>query len=96
MLVLTRHVDESIAIGDSIILTVLAIEGDRVKLGISAPRDILILRHEIYQAVQDQAKLEERLVDEPEPTSFQKLRELLAPPEEPDKPQENGQQQDTP
>jgi carbon storage regulator len=90
MLVLTRHVDESIAIGDSIILTVLAIEGDRVKLGISAPRDILILRHEIYQAVQEQGKLEERLVEQPEPDSFQKLRELLSPTEDQDNKEEDG------
>ena len=93
MLVLTRHVDESIAIGDSIILTVLAIEGDRVKLGISAPREILILRHEIYQAVQDQARLEERLAEEPEPDTFQKLRELLAPTEDQDN---NEEQKDIP
>ncbi|MBE0695343.1 MAG: carbon storage regulator, partial [Anaerolineaceae bacterium] len=39
MLVLTRRIDESIAIGDNIQITVLAVEGERVKLGISAPRD---------------------------------------------------------
>jgi carbon storage regulator len=78
MLVLTRRVDESIAIGDSITLTVLAIEGDRVKLGIKAPRDILILRQEVFQAVQDQSKLQERLAAEPEPDTFEELRKLLS------------------
>jgi carbon storage regulator len=96
MLVLTRRVDESIAIGDSIVLTVLAIEGDRVKLGIAAPRDILILRQEIYQAVQEQAKLEELLVEEPEPDTFQKLRELLATSDDQDKKEDNGEGKDTP
>jgi carbon storage regulator len=78
MLVLTRRIDESLTIGDSITVTVLAIEGDKVKLGIKAPRDITILRQEIYQAVQEQNNLEKRLVEGPEPDSFKSLRELLA------------------
>jgi len=78
MLVLTRRVDESIAIGDSIIVTVLAIEGERVKIGISAPREIVILRQEVFQAVQDQVKIQEILAQKPEPDSFEQLRKLLA------------------
>ncbi len=78
MLVLTRHVDESIAIGDSIVVTILAIEGDRIKLGISAPREIQILRGEVFQAIKEQEKLEEQLANSPEPDSFQQLRDLLA------------------
>lgn len=78
MLVLTRRAEESIAIGDSIIVTVLAVEGDRVKLGISAPRDILILRQEMVQAVKDQARLQQLLAEMPEPESFDALRKLLA------------------
>ena len=53
MLVLTRRIDESLNIGGSITITVLSIDGDKVKIGINAPRDITILRQEIYQAVQD-------------------------------------------
>lgn len=78
MLVLTRHVDESIAIGDSIVVTVLAIEGDRIKLGISAPREIQILRQEVFQAIKEQEKIEEKLANSPEPDSFQQLRDLLS------------------
>jgi carbon storage regulator len=78
MLVLTRKVDESITIGDSIVLTVLAIEGERVKIGINAPRDMLILRQEIFLAVQDQAKIQELLADEVKPDKFDQLRKLLA------------------
>lgn len=83
MLVLTRRVNESISIGDSITVTVLAVEGDRVKIGITAPREILILRSEVVQAVKEQTHLQELLASGPEPQSFEALRKLLAeePPE---------------
>jgi carbon storage regulator len=78
MLVLTRRIDESLNIGDSITITVLSIEGDKVKLGIKAPREVTILRQEIFQAVQEQTRLEQRLANGPEPDTFKGLRELLA------------------
>jgi len=95
MLVLTRRVDESIAIGDSIVLTILAIEGERVKIGINAPRDVIILRQEVFQAVQDQAKIQELLVEKPEPDRFEQLRKLLASESEQDVP-ENDKPKDVP
>jgi carbon storage regulator len=78
MLVLMRKSNESIVIGDNITVTVLGIEGDKVKLGISAPREISILRHELFQAVQEQNIIQAHLAVDPEPASFQSLRELLA------------------
>jgi carbon storage regulator len=78
MLVLTRRIDESLTIGDSITVTVLAIEGDKVKIGIAAPREIPILRQEIYLAVQEQNKIKKALEEGPVPESFNALRELLA------------------
>jgi carbon storage regulator len=97
MLVLTRRVDESIAIGDSIIITVLAIEGERVKIGINAPRDVIILRQEVFQAVQDQVKIQEMLASKPEPDTFEQLRKLLASESEPEQPaQDDDKDKDTP
>jgi carbon storage regulator len=78
MLVLTRKVDESITIGDSIVITVLAIEGEKVKIGIAAPREMVILRQEVFQAVQDQEKIQELLAKEAKPDTFDQLRKLLA------------------
>jgi len=52
MLVLTRKTKETIRIGDQIEVSVLAIEGDQVKLGIQAPKSIEIHRKEIYEAIQ--------------------------------------------
>ncbi|OIJ22368.1 carbon storage regulator [Anaerobacillus alkalidiazotrophicus] len=54
MLVLSRKKDQSIMIGDDIEITVLAIEGDQIKLGINAPRSVEIQRKEIYLAIQEE------------------------------------------
>lgn len=50
MLVVTRKIDESVIISDNIEVTVLEVTRDRVKLGISAPRDIKIIRNELRDA----------------------------------------------
>ncbi len=51
MLVLVRRRDESIVIRGDIVVTILGVEGDRVKLGIKAPREISILRQELCEQV---------------------------------------------
>ncbi|HOV98950.1 MAG TPA: carbon storage regulator CsrA [Bacteroidota bacterium] len=51
MLVLARRVNESIRIGDKIIVKVLAIQEGQVKLGIEAPQSIEILRWEVYEQI---------------------------------------------
>lgn len=53
MLVLSRKKGESIIIQDQIEVTVLAVEGDTVRIGISAPKHIDIFRQEIYASIQD-------------------------------------------
>lgn len=52
MLVLTRKLSQSVTIGDSIKLTVLSIEGDRVSIGVDAPRDVRVFRTELLEGTQ--------------------------------------------
>ena len=54
MLVLTRKIDQRIRIGNDVEVVVLGIEGDHVKLGIEAPRQIPVLRYELVQDVQEE------------------------------------------
>ncbi len=52
MLVLSRQRDESIVIGDNIVITIVDIRGDKVRLGINAPAEIPVHRQEVYDAIQ--------------------------------------------
>ncbi|WP_240928087.1 carbon storage regulator CsrA [Thalassoroseus pseudoceratinae] len=52
MLVLSRQRDESIIIGDNIVITIVDIRGDKVRLGIQAPVEIPVHRQEVYDAIQ--------------------------------------------
>jgi carbon storage regulator len=58
MLVLTRKPDQSIVIGDDIIVTVLEVRGDQIRLGITAPRDVEVHREEVWIARSGAAALE--------------------------------------
>lgn len=51
MLVLSRKINESIKIQDNIKVTIVSIEGDRVKLGIEAPKEIPVNREEVYERI---------------------------------------------
>lgn len=51
MLVLSRKKDEKIVIGDNISIMVVEIRGDKVRLGIDAPRDVSVHRREVYEAI---------------------------------------------
>lgn len=53
MLVLTRKLDESIVIGNSIVIKVVSIAGNQVHIGIAAPRDVPIYRQEVYDKVRN-------------------------------------------
>ena len=55
MLVLSRHRDESIIIGDDIVITVVDIRGDKVRLGIVAPKDVPVHRQEVFDAIHGKA-----------------------------------------
>lgn len=52
MLVLSRKKDEKIMIGDNISVMVIEIRGDKVRLGIDAPQDVIVHRQEVYDAIQ--------------------------------------------
>jgi carbon storage regulator len=52
MLVLSRQKDESIMIGDEVEITIVDVRGDKVRLGITAPKHIPVHRREIYDAIQ--------------------------------------------
>jgi len=54
MLILTRRSGESIKIGDDITISVIEIRGHQVRLGIEAPRTVVVHREEIYELIQEQ------------------------------------------
>ncbi len=60
MLVLSRKKDESIMIGDDIEITIVDVRGDKVRLGINAPRGISVHRKEVYDAIQKEKNQREK------------------------------------
>lgn len=67
MLVLSRQRDESIIIGDNIVITIVDIRGDKVRLGIEAPKEVPVHRQEVYDAIQReraQNESEEKVADD--------------------------------
>ncbi|MBO7726306.1 MAG: carbon storage regulator CsrA [Thermoguttaceae bacterium] len=56
MLVLSRYKDQSIYIGDDIIITVVDVRGERIRIGIDAPPNIPVHRQEIYEAIHREQK----------------------------------------
>lgn len=67
MLVLSRQRDESIIIGDDIVITVVDIRGDKVRLGIAAPTEIPVHRQEVYEAIRREEKNRGRAAAGPAP-----------------------------
>jgi len=53
MLVLSRKPNESVFINENIVVTVLSIQGDKVRLGIEAPREMPVYRQEVYERIQN-------------------------------------------
>ena len=60
MLVLSRYRDERIKIGDDITLTVVDIRGDKVRIGIVAPKDVPVHRQEVYDEIQEELRRQQR------------------------------------
>ena len=73
MLVLTRKSGEAINVGDEITVTVLEVRGSQVRLGIQAPRNVIIHRKELYEKIRSENLLSSGLsIDD-----FKKIRERL-------------------
>lgn len=75
MLVLSRKKNESLMLNDDIELTVLDIQGDQVKIGIKAPRDVSIYRKEIYLEIIE----ENKRAASPGITSLKELKDKIKP-----------------
>jgi carbon storage regulator len=88
MLVLSRQRDESIMIGDTIVVTIVDIRGDKVRLGINAPAEIPVHRQEVYEAIQRENLRASRL----EPGDTQDLGRMAGRGGQP-RPGDNGRRQ---
>ena len=82
MLVLTRKSNQSIMIGDEIEVSVLAIMGEKVRIGIEAPRSIPVFRKEVYLEIQQDSSPEEarQEVDQ----ALERMKGGTPPPDKPD------------
>lgn len=75
MLVLSRHRDQSIIIGDNIKIIIVDIRGDKVRLGIEAPSDVPVHRQEVYEAIQRDLKAERDLKEK---RDFEKAQKAIS------------------
>ena len=66
MLVLTRKPGQSIMIGDGVEVQVLSVAGEKVRLGITAPRDVSIFRNEVYDRIENEDSSAGDTEDEPD------------------------------
>ncbi|MCH2119123.1 MAG: carbon storage regulator CsrA [Pirellulales bacterium] len=69
MLVLSRKKNESIIINDNITIVVVEIRGDKVRLGVEAPKEIPVHRNEVYDAIRRNQELDAQTEVEPDTTS---------------------------
>lgn len=77
MLILARKVDEKILIGDDIEIIVVGVSGDNVRLGIKAPKDVKILRSEVYEEIEMENKEAASRMKNQDQEVSAKLKEML-------------------
>ena len=83
MLVLSRQRDETIMIGDDVEITVVDIRGDKVRLGINAPRTIQVHRKEVYEAIKRENAEAATVAVDDLVLADQKLKRTASPPANP-------------
>ena len=88
MLVLSRQRDESIMIGDDVEIIIVDVRGDKVRLGITAPKSIPVHRREIYDAIQRE-KTEKKEPEKESKASKQEKTEDQQEKKTPQQPSEN-------
>jgi len=96
MLVLSRQRDESIMIGDDVEITIVDVRGDKVRLGITAPKSIPVHRREIYDAIQREkaeAKKADEQPEKPARRQPEKSAQQHAEKDPEEQPEEEPQQQ---
>lgn len=64
MLILSRRVGETVMIGNEVAVTVLGVKGNQVRIGINAPKEIMVHREEVYHRI-ERSKLNEKNLQEP-------------------------------
>lgn len=52
MLILTRRIQESVKVGDEVTVTILAVKGNQVRIGVTAPKSVAVHRSEVYERIQ--------------------------------------------
>ncbi|HXV81502.1 MAG TPA: carbon storage regulator CsrA [Candidatus Binatia bacterium] len=63
MLILSRRPGESLTIGDDVIVTVVSVSGNQVRLGITAPREVRVLREEVHRAGREENRTAANALD---------------------------------
>ena len=63
MLILSRRPGESLTIGDDVVVTVVSVSGNQIRLGITAPREVRVLREEIYKVLREENQAAVRAPD---------------------------------
>jgi carbon storage regulator len=77
MLVLTRKPGQSIMIGDGVEVQVLSVAGEKVRLGITAPRDVSIFRNEVYDRIESEGEGSAGADDEDDPGTNEAVANAL-------------------
>jgi carbon storage regulator len=77
MLVLTRRVGQKIVIGNEIVIDVLAVSGEGVRIGITAPSSTSVHRHEVFKEIEEENRAAEAVADAIDASALENLSGLV-------------------